>query len=127
MNTEELIYKRIKNHEGRIKNKNKTNKLVYMPGDRVMLQNIRTKDFNLTGTVESQRVTYDGQIVSYIGEKTNNMRSSQTNLEVFSIGVKQNNKLVEKYPKSIYKTCYESKALQLHRQDDEMAFYKRIT
>ena len=53
MNTEELIYKRIKNHEGRIKNKNKMNKLVYMPGDRVRLQNIRTKDFNLTGTVES--------------------------------------------------------------------------
>ena len=42
-----------------------TNKLVYMPGDRVRLQNIRTKDFNITGTVESQRVTIDDQIVSY--------------------------------------------------------------
>ena len=36
-----------------------------MPGDRVRLQNIRTKDFILTGTVESQRVADDGQIVSY--------------------------------------------------------------
>ena len=65
MNTEELIHKRIINHEKQIKNKNKTNKLVYMPEDRVRLQNIKTKDFNLTGTVESQRVADDGQIVSY--------------------------------------------------------------
>ena len=36
-----------------------------MPGDRVRLQNIRTKDFNLKGTVESQRVADDGKIVSY--------------------------------------------------------------
>ena len=43
MKTEELIYKRIKNHEGRIKNKNKTNKRVYLQGDRVMLQKIKTK------------------------------------------------------------------------------------
>ena len=31
-------------------------------------------------------------ITTYSGEKTNNMRSSQTNLGVFSIGVEQNNK-----------------------------------
>ena len=36
-----------------------------MPGDRVRLQNIRTNDFNLTGTVESQRLADDGKIVSY--------------------------------------------------------------
>ena len=30
-------------------------------------------------------------ITTYSGEKTNNMRSSQTNLGVFSIGVEQNN------------------------------------
>ena len=64
LNTEELIYKRIKNHEGRIKNKNKTNKRVYLPGDRVMLQNIKTKDFHLTGTLESQRLADDGKILS---------------------------------------------------------------
>ena len=65
MNTDELIHKRILNHEKRIKNKDKTNKLVYMPGDRVRLQNIKTKDFTLTDTVESQRVVDEGQIVSY--------------------------------------------------------------
>ena len=30
-----------------------------------MLQNIKTKDFHLTGTVESQRVADDGKILSY--------------------------------------------------------------
>ena len=30
-----------------------------------MLQNIKTKDFLLTGTVESQRVADDGKILSY--------------------------------------------------------------
>ena len=30
-----------------------------------MLQNVKTKDFLLTGTVESQRVAEDGKILSY--------------------------------------------------------------
>ena len=36
-----------------------------MPGDKVRLQNIRTKDFNLTGIVQSQKVADDGKILSY--------------------------------------------------------------
>ena len=46
----------------RIKNKNK---VIYQPGDHIMLQNVRTKDFLLNGTVESQRTSDDGQVVIY--------------------------------------------------------------
>ena len=46
------------------KNKNK-NKIIYSPRDRFMLQNIRANDFLLNGTVESQRTSDDGQVVSY--------------------------------------------------------------
>ena len=38
LDPEKLIHKRIMNHEKRIKNKNKTNKLIYSPGDRLRLQ-----------------------------------------------------------------------------------------
>ena len=47
------------------KSKNKTNKMTYFPGVRIMIQNIRTKDFLLNGTIESQRTSDDGKIVSY--------------------------------------------------------------
>ena len=53
------------NHEKRIKNKSKTNKLIYSPGDCVRIQNICTKDWELLGTVETQRVADDGSILSY--------------------------------------------------------------
>ena len=65
LNIEELIKKRIQNHENRIKGHNKTNKITYFPGDRVRLQNIKMKDFLLTGTVEGQRKSNDGKILSY--------------------------------------------------------------
>ena len=66
LNTGELIKKLIENHEHRMtKSKNKTNKITYFPEDRVMIQNIRTKDFLLNGTIESQRTSDDGKIVSY--------------------------------------------------------------
>ena len=55
LNTRELINKRIENHEHRMtKSKNKTNKITYFPGDRVRIQNIRTKDFFLTGTIKAR-------------------------------------------------------------------------
>ena len=41
------------------------NKITYFPRDRVRLQNIKMKDFLLTGTVESQRESDDGKILSY--------------------------------------------------------------
>ena len=47
------------------KTKTKRIKKTYFPGDRVMILNIKTKDFLLTGTVESQRESDDGKILSY--------------------------------------------------------------
>ena len=64
LNTKGLINKRIENHEHRItKSKNKTNTITYFPGDCVRTQNIRTKHFFLTWTIESQRIVtkYDPQ------------------------------------------------------------------
>ena len=55
LNSKELIERRINRHEHRMTrntNKNKNN-VIYQPGDRVMLQTVRTKDFLLNGTVES--------------------------------------------------------------------------
>merc|ERR1712208_196139 len=72
--SDELIRKRILNHDGRIKNKNKKNKIFYTVGQRVRLQNVGTKDWNLKGTVERLRYTDDGRVVSYyIMTDTNNM------------------------------------------------------
>merc|ERR1712208_86001 len=72
--SDELIRKRILNHDGRIKNKNKKNKIFYTVGQRVRLQNIGTKDWDLKGTVERMRYTDDGRVVSYyIMTDTNNL------------------------------------------------------
>ena len=65
LDPETLIHKTIMNHKKRIKNKSKTNKLIYSPGDRVRIQNICTKDWELSSTVETQRVPDDGSIISY--------------------------------------------------------------
>ena len=61
-----LINRRIENHEGRIKNKNRTNKVIYPVGSRVRLQDAKTKIFDTNGTVLEPRATDSGQIVSYI-------------------------------------------------------------
>ena len=65
LNPETLIHKRIMNHEKKIKNKLKTNKLIYSTGDHVRIQNIRTKDWELLGKAEIQRVADDGSILPY--------------------------------------------------------------
>ena len=66
LNSNELIKRRINRHEHRMtKNTNKNkNNVIYQPGDRVMLKNVCTKDFLLNNTVESQRTSDDGQVVS---------------------------------------------------------------
>ena len=61
-----MIKKRILNHEHRIKSKNKNNKVIYDIGDRVRLQEVKTKEFSILGTVIEQRVTDSGVIVSYL-------------------------------------------------------------
>ena len=72
--SDELIRKRILTHDGRIKNKNKKNKIFYTVGQRVRLQNIGTKDWDLKGTVERMRYTDDGRVVSYyVMTDTNNL------------------------------------------------------
>ena len=60
-----LIKRRIEKHDNRIKGKNKTNKILYKVGDRIRLQNITTKEFLQTGTIELLRTTDDGRVVSY--------------------------------------------------------------
>ena len=47
LNPKELIRKRILNHEHRIKNKNKNNKVIYDIGARVRLQEVKTKEFSI--------------------------------------------------------------------------------
>ena len=61
-----LINRRISNHEGRIKNKNRNNKVFYKVGSRVRLQDVKTKLFSTLGTVLEHRTTDSGDIVSYI-------------------------------------------------------------
>ena len=65
LNIDELIERRIQKHENRIKGKNHTNKITYLVGDRVRLQNIKTKDFLLKGTVVGLRESDDQKILSY--------------------------------------------------------------
>ena len=60
-----MIQKRIQNNDGRINNKNKKNKILYTVGQRVRLQNVGTKDWDLKGTVERLRYADDGRVVSY--------------------------------------------------------------
>ena len=61
----ELISRRIQKHDDRIKNKNKTNKILYEIGQRVRLQNVSTRDWDLKGTIDLLRTTDDGRVVSY--------------------------------------------------------------
>merc|ERR1712236_11167 len=61
-----LIRQRIENHEKRIKNENKSNKVIYEIGDRVRLQDVKTKLFSRNGTVIEQRKTDNVTIFSYI-------------------------------------------------------------
>ena len=66
-----LINRRIQNHEKRIHNENKTNKIIYEVGDRVRIQDVKTKLFDKYGTITKQRKTDEGSIVSYVIEKDN--------------------------------------------------------
>ena len=66
LDPKELIRRRILNHEGRIKNKNRNNKVIYKLGARVRLQDVKTKLFSTLGTVIEQRTADSGDIVSYI-------------------------------------------------------------
>ena len=61
-----LINRRIENHEKRIKNENKTNKVIYEIGARVRLQDVKTKLFSQNGTVIEQRTNDSGTIFSYV-------------------------------------------------------------
>ena len=61
----ELIERRIQKHDDRIKNKNTTNKILYEVGQRVRLQNISTRDWELKGTIDQIRIADDGRVVSY--------------------------------------------------------------
>ena len=65
LNPKELIKRRILNHEHRIKNKNRNNKVIYDLGARVRLQDVKTKQFSTLGTVIEQRTADSGDIVSY--------------------------------------------------------------
>ena len=66
LNPKELIKRRILNHEHRIKNKNRNNKVIYDLGARVRLQDVKTKEFSTLGTVIEQRTAESGVIVSYL-------------------------------------------------------------
>merc|ERR1712055_296242 len=60
-----LIERRIQKHDDRIKNKKKTKKILYDIGQRVRLQNISTRDWELKGTIDQIRTADDGRVVSY--------------------------------------------------------------
>ena len=63
---DDLIAQRIFTHENRITGKLQgRNKLIYLIGDRVRLQNVKTKDFLLKGTVVGLRETDDHRVLSY--------------------------------------------------------------
>ena len=62
---DDLIEQRIFKHESQIKGKLHNNKIVYLIGDRVHLQNVKTKDFLLKGTVVGLRETDDQKVLSY--------------------------------------------------------------
>ena len=66
-----LIRRRIENHEKRINNENKSNKVIYYVGDRVRIHDVKTKQFSKNGTVTEQRRTDSGTIVSYLIKKDN--------------------------------------------------------
>ena len=54
LDPKELIRRRILNHEGKIKNKNQNNKVIYEVGLRVRLQDVKSKLFSTFGTVLEQ-------------------------------------------------------------------------
>merc|ERR1711895_94304 len=62
---QELIQRRINNHENRIKGKNK-NKSVYNVGTRVRIQNSKTRLFDTNDTIVEPRWTDNQEVVSYI-------------------------------------------------------------
>ena len=61
----ELISRRIQKHDDIIENKNNTSKILYEIGQRVRLQNVSTRDWELKGTIDQMRTTDDGRVVSY--------------------------------------------------------------
>ena len=65
LHIDELLEQRIQKHESRIKGKLQNNKIVYLISDRVRMQNVRTKDFLLKGTVVGLRETDDQKVLSY--------------------------------------------------------------
>ena len=71
VNPSMLIRRQIENHDKRIHNKNKSNKIIYDVGDRVRIQDVKSKQFTKNGTVTEQRRTDSGTIVSYIIKKDN--------------------------------------------------------
>ena len=65
LNPGNLIKRRIANHDRRITNKNKNNKVFYDIGARVRLQEVKSKEFKIMGTVTDQRIADSGEVVSY--------------------------------------------------------------
>ena len=65
-----LINRRIENHEKQIHNENKSNKTIYDVGDRVRIQDVKSKLFNKNGTITEQRRTDSDSIVSYVIKKS---------------------------------------------------------
>ena len=57
--------RRIEKHDARITKKSKRNKILYKIGERVRLQNVATRDWDLKGTIERVRTADDGRVVSY--------------------------------------------------------------
>ena len=66
-----LVRRRIENHEKRIKNENKSNKVIYDVCDRVRIQDVKTIEFLKNGTVIERRRIDSGTIVSYVIKKDN--------------------------------------------------------
>ena len=59
-----LINRRIENHEKRIHNENKTNKIIYEVGDRVQIQDVKSKLFNKNGTIKEKPMLAQLSIMS---------------------------------------------------------------
>ena len=69
---QELIQRRIENHEKRIKGKNK-NKSVYPVGTRVRIQNSKSRLFDTNGTIIEPRFTDNNEVVSYVTRTDTNL------------------------------------------------------
>merc|ERR1712030_21073 len=97
-----LINRRIANHGGRIKNKNRNNKVLYPVGSLVRLQDVKTKLFSTNGTVLEYRTTDSGETVSYIirtdrGKLTTRHRRFMRQLEPENDPKKKKKKKKKKY------------------------------